>query len=180
MPEHPGFDLKAIKDRTIVRLRVRPHAAIDVAAALQLPTQALQWIVGDPMSLWVAPDQWLIVSDTKTAKEIMSELERNLSGQLYAATNVSSGNACFSLSGFASRTILAMGCGIDTHKRSFKPGQCVRTRFADVPLFIAALEDNSFELYVDRSFARYLCDWLTMSSEDPVTRDVKFDQMAVS
>ena len=51
---------------------------------------------------------------------------------------------------------------------------------ASVPLFIVVVEDNSFDLYLDRSYANYLRDWLRHSSEDPITRDAKTLKMTVS
>jgi len=147
---------------------------------LQLPQQALQWQDGDPASHWLGPDQWLLTSDTIAAIDIISHIDSALSGQLFAATDMSSSNACFVLSGLAARTVLAMGCGIDMHENEFRTGQCVRTNFASVPLFIVAVDEHSFVLYVDRSYTRYLCDWIASAGEDPITRDSRFDQITVS
>ena len=63
-----------------------------------------------------------------------------------------------------------MGCGIDLHASAFLTGHCTRTNFADVPLFIVAVEADDFNLYVDRSLARYLQGWLVNAGEDPMTR----------
>jgi len=173
MPEHPGFNLSQITGRSIVRLRVRPKEAIAAAEALQLPQQALQSRGGDPASCWLGPDQWLITSDATAAEEIVSHIRRQLTGQLYAATDMSSSYMCFSLCGPAVRTVLAMGCGIDMHPSAFKTGQCVRTHFANVLLLIVAVEDNRFDLFVDRSQAGYLGDWLANAGEDPLTRELE-------
>ena len=180
MPEHPGFDLDQINGRSTVRLRVRPSRAGAAGEALQLPQQALQWRDGDPASHWLGPDQWLLSSDTISAKDIISHIDSALSGQLFAATDLSSSNACFALSGPAARLVLAMGCGIDMHRSEFKTGQCARTNFASVPLFIVVNDEDSFMLYVDRSYTQYLRDWVTRSGEDPITHDSKFHQITVS
>ena len=169
MPEHPGFDLRQIKDRSMVRLRVRPQAAEAAVEALQLPP-ALQWRTGDPAAHWLGPDQWLLTSDTRAAEDITGHIGRTLSDQLHAATDMSSANVCFSLKGSRARMVLAMGCGCDMHPGAFTPGQCVRTRFANVLLLIVAVEDTRFDLYLDRSHARYLADWLAHAGEDPMTR----------
>jgi len=65
---------------------------------------------------------------------------------------------------------LAMGCGIDMHPSSFATGQCVRTNFAQVPIFIVATGDLEFDLYVDRSYAHYLQEWLSDAAKDPITQ----------
>ena len=171
MPDHPGFDLNQIAGRSMVRLRVRPKGADAAGKALQLPRQPLRSRGEDPTAYWLGPDQWLLTSDTKSAEDIIGHIDAALSGQLYAATDMSSSNVCFALRGPAARTLLAMGCGIDMHRSAFMTGQCMQTNFANVLLFIVAVEDNSFDLYVDRSHARYLSDWLVNSGEDPITRD---------
>ncbi len=173
MPEHPGFDLQQIKGRAMVRLRVRPRAADATGKALQLPQQALHWRGEDPAAYWFGPDQWLLTSDTKPAKDIIGHIDDTLSGQLYVVTDMSSHNVCFSLRGPSARTVLAMGCGIDMHRSAFTTGQCVHTHFANVLLFIVVVDDDNFDLYVDRSHVRYLCDWLLNAGEDPITRDRK-------
>lgn len=170
MPEQPGYDLKRIDGRSIVRLRVRPSGASIAEKALQLPQEALQSQHDDPVASWLGPDQWLLTSENKPVAEILEHIEGALSGQLYAATNMSSGYACFAMSGPAARTVLAMGCGIDMHETAFTTGRCVRTRFAQVPLFIVATGNSDFDLYVDRSYANYLQDWLTAAGKDPITR----------
>lgn len=169
MPEHPGFDLRPIDGRSMVRLRVRPNEADAAGETLQLPQLASQWRAGDPAACWLGPDQWLLTSDSRPAADIMRDIEGTLTGQLHAATDMSSCYQCFALKGPAARTILAMGCGIDLHASEFKTGQCVRTHFANVLLLIVAVEDNHFDLYFDRSHARYLSDWLENSGEDPMT-----------
>ncbi len=176
MPEHPGFDLIEIEGRSIVRLRVRPQGVGAAGKALQLPQKALQWRGKDPVAHWLGPDQWLLTSDTKPAEDIMSHIDATLSGQLYAATDMSSHYVCFSLRGPSARTVLAMGCGIDMHRSAFTTGQCVHTHFANVLLFIVVVDDDNFDLYVDRSHARYLNDWLVRAGEDPITRDSRYHQ----
>ena len=169
MPEPPGYDLKQIDGRSIVRLRVRPSGASIAGKALQLPQEALQSQHDDPAACWLGPDQWLFTSENKPVAEILEHIEGALAGQLYAATNMSSGYACFAISGPAARIALAMGCGIDMHETALTVGRCVRTRFAQVPLIIVATGTSDFDLYVDRSYANYLQDWLTAAGKDPIT-----------
>ena len=162
MPDHPGFHLEQTNDRSIVRLRVRPQDAEDAANELQISIQALRCSGEDPAARWLGPDQWLFTSDTKSAQDIISHIDSALTGRTYAATDMSSGSACFSLVGPSSRTVLAMGCGIDMHSSSFAKRQCVRTHFANVPLFIVVVGENDFDLYIDRSYARYLEKWFVV------------------
>jgi sarcosine oxidase subunit gamma len=169
MPEHAGFELSSIEGRSMVRLRVRPAGADAACLALDIPQQAVQCTSGDPAAFWLGPDQWLLSSDTQSVQEMIGHIDKAMTGQLYAATDMSSHNACFSLKGRAARIVLAMGCGIDVHESAFKVGDCVRTRFANVPLLVAVIEDECFDLYVDRSHAEYLKGWIEKSGEDPIT-----------
>ena len=172
MPEpvaHPGFNLGQISGRTIVRVRVRPGAVETAIYALRLPRE-LCWSGEDPIAHWCGPDQWLLTSDTKAAKDIIQNIQINMPDQLYAATDMSSAYVCFALSGPAARTILAMGCGIDMHAGAFMTGYCTQTHFANVQLLIVAMDDNTFYLYIDRSHANYLNDWLVNAGDDPMTR----------
>ena len=170
MPEHPGFELNQINGRSMVQLRVRPNGARATIEVLQLPQQALQWRGVDPAACWLGPDLWLLTSDTKPAEDVIGHIDQSLLGQLYAATDMSSHYVCFTLRGPAARTVLSMGCGIDMHPSAFMTGQCVRTHFANVLLLIVAVGDNDFDLYLDRSHARYLNDWIVNSGEDPITQ----------
>jgi len=169
MAEYPGFHLKETDHRSIIRLRVRPDGADAAAKAMQLPQLALQSLDGNPTIHWLGPDQWLLTSESDSVADIITHIDEALSGQLFAANDMSSGLACFSLSGQSSRTLLAMGCGIDMHPDSFSAGQCIRTRFAQVPVFMVATGDIEFDLYVDRSYAHYLHEWITAAGEDPIT-----------
>ena len=164
----------------MVRLRVRPGAADAAGEALQLSRHALQWSGEDPVACWLGPDQWLLTSDNQQAEDIVGHIDAALSGQLYAATDISSHYVCMSLKGPAARTVLAMGSGIDMRRSAFRMGQCVRTLFANVQLVIVAVESSKFDLYVDRSHANYLREWFASSSDDPMTRDGKFYEMDVS
>jgi len=170
MPDLTGFTLEHDHDRAIVRLRVRPRAAQDIAARLDLPQQALRWLDGDPVSHWLGPDQWLMTSRCKSVEHIQAEIDRALPDRLYVATDLSAGLDCLVLSGTGCRSVLAMGCGIDLHPDVFITGHCTATHFARVPLFMVATRSMAFELYVDNSYSDYLKQWLAAASEDPLTQ----------
>lgn len=176
MPDHSGFDFSQIDGRSMVQLRVRPAGAEAACKALGLPDQALRWQGGDPAGHWLGVDLWLLTSDEKSAGDIIRHIDNALKGQLYAATDMSSALVCFALRGPAARTILAMGCGIDMHPSAFLAGHCTRTHFAGVLLFIVVLKDDDFNLYVDRSLARYLGDWIADAGKDPLTHGLNFPQ----
>lgn len=168
MPEQQGFELRPVRGRSIVRLRLRPGGAAAAAEALKLPLQAGHWRAGDPAAHWLGPEEWLLSSDRQSAADMIRAIGKALAGQLHAATDLSSGNACFSLRGPAARRLLAMGCGIDMHAGSFQVGQCARTRFALMAVLIVAIGEQQFDLYFDASQERYLADWLAGAGRDPM------------
>ena len=176
MPDHSAFNFTSVTGRSMVQWRVRPAGAEAACKALGLPDQALRWESGDPAVHWLGADLWLLTSDEKSAGEIIRHIGTALKGQLNAATDMSSAYVCFSLRGPAARKVLAMGCGIDMHESAFKAGHCTRTHFANLLLFIVAVEDDTFDLYVDRSMARYLGDWIASASEDPITQDLNYSK----
>ena len=169
MPENPGFNLRQVDGRSIIHLRVRPDEADTASEALRL-APALRWQGEDPAAVWVGPDQWLITSDTRPTENLQAHINGALSSRLHAATDMSSAYVCFELTGPASRTVLAMGCGIDLHLQSLKPGHCARTLFAGVPVIMVAKGDNDFDLYLDRNLSGYFQKWLAVAGEDPFTR----------
>ena len=176
LPQNSGIELSQITGRTMVLLRVRENAALAATASLSLPGQALHWSGEYPAIHWLGPDQWLFTSDIEGAANIIARIDKAISNQLYAAIDMSSSYACFSLSGPAARTVLAMGCGIDLDTSAFKPGHCTRTHFANVSLFIVAVQESRFNLYIDRSLASYLRNWLVDSAQDPITYDMNSDR----
>ena len=170
MPEHPGFELRQVDGRSMVQLRVRPNGAHAAIEGLQLPRNLVSRS-GEPSVCWLGPELWLLSSNSRTADDMIAEIDQALSGQLYAAVDMSSNYVCFGLEGKSARTVLAMGCGIDMHRGAFVKGQCVRTHFANVMLLIVAVGDNHFDLYADRSYARYLNYWISNAGEDPITHE---------
>lgn len=155
---------------SLVRLRVRISGADAAAGALYLPADPQHWQGSEPIAVWLGPDQWLLVSDSMSANELIASVDEKLSNQLYATADLSDGLDCFELAGPATRTILSMGCGLDLDSSAFTYGQCARTRFACVPLVIAATGEDQFDLYVDRSYSHYLQQWITNAARDPLTQ----------
>jgi len=57
--------------------------------------------------------------------------------------------------------VLAKGCTLDLHPRSFATGRCAQTGLAKASILISKFDDvPTFEVFVRRSFAEYLALWL--------------------
>jgi sarcosine oxidase, subunit gamma len=115
--------------------------------------------------LWVAPDDWFVITPHSQASALEAKLRESLKGQHVAITDVSSGYYRLSLSGSAARSMLAQGCPLDVHASVFKPGQCAGSHFFKASLWLWLASDAPrFDLLVRRSFAPYVDTMLRKAS----------------
>ena len=151
--------IERIENLSIVSLKVSSKSLESARSSLQLAPPA-STSNGDPRSLWFGPDRWLLVSESKSADSMVEECEKSLADVLHNAVDSSAGLAVFRLTGTGARDLLAAGCGIDFRDEKFPAGNCCRTRFAQIAAIIAADAPERFDIYVDRSYEKYLDDWL--------------------
>ena len=143
-------------------LRLQPAgvelvAAAEAAFALTLPLAPNKSTAANARTaLWLGPDQWLIVVPAGEPSLPAVELAGSAS-----VVDVSDLRAVFELAGPRARDVLAKGCAVDLHPRAFKPGDCALSALARirVALHQPAVE-NAYQIYVERSYAQYLWDWL--------------------
>jgi sarcosine oxidase subunit gamma len=84
-----------------------------------------------------------------------------LTAQNLTFVDLTAGLIAFELSGTSLRQVFEQSSGLDFDPRHFGAGQCARTRFAQIPVVIDCIQDSSrVELYVARSHAQYLQNWL--------------------
>jgi len=122
-------------------------------------------------SLWLGPNEWLLVSNDEIPKETNTyELEQvlfdNISkANLGAITNVTDHFTIFKLSGSNIFEILSKGSPFDFSSENFGDNKVVQTILNHVDVTIHRKNENDVELYVRRSFAGYLWDWLKDSAK---------------
>lgn len=109
--------------------------------------------------LWLGPDQWLITCPAADHPRHIGSLREALAGRA-AITDVIDARVVIRLTGPNARDVLAKGCPLDLHPRVFLPGSCAQTLLAKAAVLIHLTEDDSFDVYVARSFAQYLWTWL--------------------
>jgi sarcosine oxidase subunit gamma len=110
--------------------------------------------------LWLGPDEWLVVGDGDPAA-LTARLEQALAGLHAAATDVSASRAVIALAGPHARTVLAKGCGLDLHPRSFASARCAQTLLARAQVILHQVADTpAYRLHVRVSFAAYVAEWL--------------------
>jgi sarcosine oxidase subunit gamma len=161
-------------DATIAVLREMPAAAmIDLrldpadAGAMEDVRSALSFelplvpgktaVAGERVAVWCGPDQWLIVAPPAHAAPLMLAL----GGCAGSAIDVADQRAEFELAGPRAIDVLRKGCAIDLHPRVFRPGDCALTALARVRVALRQADERpAYRIFVERSVAVYLWDWL--------------------
>ena len=121
-------------------------------------------------SLWLGPNEWLLVSNTEISKETNTyELEQLLfneisQGNLGSVTNVTDQFTIFSLSGSNIFEILSKGSPFDFVSGNFGDNKVVQTILNHVDVTIHKKNENNVDLYVRRSFSNDLWNWLKDSA----------------
>ena len=120
--------------------------------------------------MWLGPNEWLLVSnDTITKDSNDYELERILFNDiskkdLGAVTNVSDQYTIFNLTGENIFEILAKGSPFDFNSSNFANNKVVQTILNHTDVIIHKKNENNVDLFVRRSFAKHLWDWLKDSA----------------
>jgi len=145
--------------------------AAEAAIGIELPLEPNRSTGSSAQAaLWLAPNEWLLLTPQDRQTGLVEDLERTLAGEHFAVNDISSGQTLISVTGAAARELLARGCSIDLHPRKFAPGCCAQTLFAKTTVLICQWEDSppAFGLIVRRSFADHLWTWLADAARDTV------------
>jgi sarcosine oxidase subunit gamma len=158
-----GVSVERIENLSIVSLKVSRKSLESARNRLQLalPSSAAG---GDPRSLWLGPDQWLLVSNSTTPDSIIKNCKEALAEILHSAVDYSAGLTALRIVGPNAGQLLATGSGIDFRPEKFPIHTCCRTRLAQIAAVIVAEAPEQFDIYIDRSYGTYLTDWLTDAS----------------
>ena len=156
--------LRELPPAAMIDLRLDPAdtaalSAAQSALALDLPlTPGKSRARAGHVAMWLGPDQWLIAASAASA----ALLVRALDGFAASAVDVSDLRAEFELAGPRATDVLCKGCAIDLHPHVFGPGDCALTSLARVRVALRQCDEiPAYQLYVERSYAPYLWDWLT-------------------
>ena len=122
-------------------------------------------------SIWLGPNEWLIVSNEKLSKETnILDLENTLfdgisKNNLGSVTNVTDHFTIFTLSGSNIFQILSKGSPFDFESSFFTDNKAAQTILHNVDIIIHKKTVREVDLYVRRSFSKYLWNWLKDSSK---------------
>jgi sarcosine oxidase subunit gamma len=160
-----AFEMRPASARTVLRLKTwqsgRTGVAPLVVAGCELPDLVGSVSQASSRVLCTGPGEWLLVSAPTAAAQLRNVWAAELTTHNLALVDLTDGLAVFEVSGSRVREVLAKSCGLDVDPRRFAAGHCARTRFAQIPVVIDCIQDaGRFELYVPRSYAPYLKNWL--------------------
>lgn len=109
-------------------------------------------------ALDTGPGQWLVVSARDTPAALVTQLADQCDDA--AITDLSHARFRIRLQGPNARDVLQSGIAIDLGAAAFPPGRSTPTAFRDIAVLVHAAGEQTFDLYVFRSYARSLWEWL--------------------
>lgn len=130
------------------------QAVIPIPAYGKISTNA------DMSCLWLTPKEWLIVTPAGGEDDVLTALAPVLQERVALATMITDSRLALEISGSCAAELLSKGCALDLHRSKFEVGHAAITRFAKTVAMIARLQHDRYQLYVDRSHARYTWEWL--------------------
>ena len=164
----PNLILMALPQRAQATVRGRDGDAALIAALTQAlgapPPRAPNTVTqaGTRAVLWLGPGEWRVVGPPDDAAAMLGALRATVPRTLGAVVELSDFYASFRLSGAGARAVLAQGCALDLHPRTFAAGQCAQSLLAKADILLHQIDDTpSYDLQVRASHAAYLWAWLS-------------------
>ena len=115
---------------------------------------------GERHVVWLGPDEFMIICEAGKDEELSSAVHASFGSRHAAVTNITDALAAFHLKGNALRQVLAKGCALDLHHKSFTAGDAAQTLLSHAAVTVMALADDEFIVICRTSFASYLHDWI--------------------
>jgi sarcosine oxidase, subunit gamma len=155
-----------------VNLRLDPEgqaaAAVRLELGLPLPTEPGTSAGSGPLTVaWLGPDEWLVMGPPGTEGDLGARLRSAIGAAHASVVDVSAQRTTLLVTGPRARDLLALGCALDLHPRSFGAGSCAQTMLARAQVVLIGRDAGdaaAFWVLVRASFAAYLVDWLIDAS----------------
>jgi sarcosine oxidase subunit gamma len=149
---------------TMVNIRVEPgsETAVRIEGVLgaSLPQQCGDVTGNGAHSvLWLAPDEWLVVSQA-APESLVGSLQSAAEGGRAQIVDVSANRTVVEVTGPGAREVLEKGCPIDLHPRAFAENTAISTSLARVPVLLWKVDANTFRVMPRASLASYVGAWL--------------------
>ncbi|MCY4589043.1 MAG: sarcosine oxidase subunit gamma [Alphaproteobacteria bacterium] len=123
------------------------------------PTTPNRCVFHDTLAvIWLGPDEWLVVTPPGREEGLLDAL----AAEGIVVTDVSDQSTVIRLTGPRAREVLAQGCALDLHPRSFRVGSAAQSRIGRIRTTLWQVDDQpGYDLLVSCSFAAWLWAWLT-------------------
>jgi sarcosine oxidase subunit gamma len=121
---------------------------------------------GDRASLWLGPDEYLLLAPDAEGAALHASLATALAGSPHALVDVSHRQTAFEIIGPHAPDILNGGCPLDLDLAEFPVGMCTRTVFAKAEITLWRTASQTFHVEVWRSFTDYLTQLLAEVARD--------------
>ena len=102
---------------------------------------------------------WIAAEDTA-----MRRFAAQLAPEVGALTSLSAGRVRLRIEGAQARDLLAKGIAIDLHPSQFAVGHSAQTGLHHTGVFLERTAADTYELFVPRTFAPSIKEWLTDAS----------------
>jgi|HubBroStandDraft_6_1064221.scaffolds.fasta_scaffold214626_2 sarcosine oxidase subunit gamma len=139
--------------------RLSKHLGLAVTAT---PNRAVA--AGDLTVLWHGPGQWLIVRPP--AVPPLVDALAGVCGDGAALVDLGHARTVLRFAGESIGDVLAKGTSIDLRPASFPPGACALTALGKINALLHAVAPAVVDVYVPRSYAHTLIEWLQHAVRD--------------
>ena len=161
-------ELAVVPPQTKFVLRCGPDAlaAAGKAFGVALPDVACRAAIsGNRAALWLGPDEWLLIAAPENVSEIASQLALALGNAPHSLLDVSHRNAAITVKGPRAAVLINHGCPLDLSSAAFPVGMCTRTLFEKAEIILWRIEQRTFQMEIERSFATYVWRMLADARE---------------
>lgn len=159
------LQIHEIETISVASLRAIPGTVPESEAAAGLPTQTGQCADGSPAVLCLRPNEWLLVDATATPADLLDGARRQYAERGFLLWDQSDGLGVIRVAGRAAPWLIRKYCGLELPFWGVNATRCAQTRFGHICVLMHyGIDTNAgraFDLYIDRSLARYAWELLT-------------------
>jgi sarcosine oxidase subunit gamma len=150
-----------------LRCRADAVAATGRAFGIVLPHEACRaTVMEDGAALWLGPDEWLLFAAEGDADATAGQLATALGGTHHSLVDVSHRSCGFTVHGELAATVINHGCPLDLSHASFAVGMCTRTLFEKAEIILWRVDEHTYHVEIERSFAPYVWNMLVEAREE--------------
>ena len=173
-------------------LRADPTVATDpllAAIGLTLPVEPLtSATVGDASMLWLGPDEWMLITVSEMANDVLSKARDALAGVHHQFVDVGDYYTVIEIAGPKAREVLMKLTTLDVHSRAFRKGMVAGSVFGHANAVLWQTDDDAaeggptFRLIIRWSMADYLWCLLARAGREwdvPAEVPVKGEKLTI-